>query len=45
MNRAEVVAKLKSIEPQLRAHGIAALYVFGSYGRDEARSDSDLDVF
>jgi uncharacterized protein len=45
MNRAEIVAKLKSIEPQLRAHGVAALYLFGSYARDEAREDSDVDVF
>jgi predicted nucleotidyltransferase len=45
MNRAEIVARLKSVEPQLRAHGIAALYLFGSYGRDEGRPDSDLDVF
>jgi uncharacterized protein len=45
MSRAEIVAKLKATEPQLRAHGVAALYLFGSYGRDEAREDSDLDVF
>jgi predicted nucleotidyltransferase len=45
MNRDEVIAKLKAIEPQLRAHGVAALYLFGSYARDEARQDSDVDVF
>jgi uncharacterized protein len=45
MDRAEVIAKLKSVEPQLRAHGVAALYLFGSYARDEARQDSDVDVF
>jgi uncharacterized protein len=45
MNRAEIIAKLKTIEPQLRAHGVAALYLFGSYARDEAGEDSDLDVF
>ena len=44
MTRAEVVAKLKAVEPALRAHGVAALYLFGSYARDEAGPDSDLDV-
>lgn len=45
MNRAEIVAKLKAVEPQLRARGVAALYLFGSYARDEARPDSDVDMF
>jgi predicted nucleotidyltransferase len=45
MNRAEVIAKLRSVEPQMRAHGIAALYLFGSYARDQAGPDSDVDVF
>jgi predicted nucleotidyltransferase len=45
MDRAQVIAKLKAVEPQLRAHGVAALYLFGSYARDEARPDSDVDVF
>jgi predicted nucleotidyltransferase len=45
MNREQVIAKLKAVEPQLRAYGVAALYLFGSYARDDAREDSDLDVF
>lgn len=45
MNRNEVIAKLKAAELQLRAHGVGALYLFGSYARDEARDDSDVDVF
>ena len=45
MNRADVIAKLKSAEPKLRAHGVAALYLFGSYSRGEASPDSDVDVF
>jgi len=45
MNRNEVITKLKAVEPQLRAHGVEALYLFGSYARDEARQDSDIDVF
>src|SRR3954447_13676699 len=44
MNRADVIARLKAAEPALRAHGVAALYLYGSYARDEAREDSDVDI-
>jgi predicted nucleotidyltransferase len=44
MTRAEIMKLLKSVEPVLRAQGVAALYLFGSYARDEARPDSDLDI-
>lgn len=45
LTRAEVIARLKSAELQLRARGVGALYLYGSYARDEARDDSDIDVF
>jgi predicted nucleotidyltransferase len=45
MRRDEIIAKLKEAEPALRARGVGALYLFGSYARDEARPDSDVDVF
>jgi uncharacterized protein len=45
MQRDEIIAKLKKAEPALRAFGVAALYLFGSHARDEARPDSDVDVF
>jgi predicted nucleotidyltransferase len=45
MRRSDVVAALKEAEPALRARGVAALYLFGSHARDEARPDSDVDVF
>jgi uncharacterized protein len=45
MRRDEVIARLKGAEPALRAFGVAALYLFGSYARDEAQADSDIDVF
>jgi uncharacterized protein len=45
MNRAEVIARLKALEPALRQRGVAALYLFGSHARDEARANSDVDVF
>jgi len=45
MGRDEAIAKLKETEPALRALGIAALYLFGSHARDDAKSGSDVDVF
>jgi uncharacterized protein len=45
MRREEVIAKLKEAEPALRGFGVAALYLFGSHARDEAKSDSDVDIF
>lgn len=45
MDRAEVIARLKSAEPDLRARGVAGLYLFGSYSRKEQRPDSDIDLF
>jgi uncharacterized protein len=45
MRRYEAIARLKQAEPTIRALGAASLYLFGSHARDEARSDSDVDVF
>ena len=45
MRRDEIIARLKNTEPKLREVGVAALYLFGSHARDEALSDSDVDVF
>jgi uncharacterized protein len=45
MRRDEVIAKLKEAEPALRGFGVGALYLFGSHARDEAKADSDVDVF
>lgn len=45
MRRDDVIARLKETEPALRAFGVAALYLFGSHARNEARPDSDIDVF
>ena len=44
MNRNSVIARLKAAEIALRDSGVVALYLYGSYARDEARADSDVDV-
>lgn len=44
MDRDSVINRLKAAEPQIRAKGIGALYLYGSYARDEARPDSDIDI-
>lgn len=45
MRRDDVIARLKQVEPALRAVGVGALYLFGSHARDEASAASDVDVF
>jgi len=44
MNRERVLSILKQLEPTLRGYGIDALYLYGSYARDEAQPDSDIDI-
>jgi uncharacterized protein len=45
MQRDEVIDKLKQHEADLRRLGVEHLYLFGSTARDEAREDSDVDLF
>ena len=45
MRRDEVIEQLKQHERAIRALGAASLYLYGSHARDEAREDSDVDVF
>lgn len=44
MNRAETIAALKEAEAELRAQGLTRVALFGSAARNEARSDSDVDL-
>lgn len=45
MRRDEVIARLKQVEPTVRALGARSLYLYGSHARDEAGLASDVDVF
>ena len=45
MKRTEVVARLQAAADAIKARGAPSLYLFGSTARDEARPDSDLDLF
>ena len=42
--KAEVVARLRAGRAQLRALGVAQVGLFGSFVRDEAGPDSDVDL-
>jgi hypothetical protein len=44
MTREQIIAKLRSTAPALKAEGVTKLAIFGSRARDDARPDSDIDV-
>jgi predicted nucleotidyltransferase len=45
MRRDEAIARLKQYESKLKELGVEHLYLFGSTARDEARQESDVDLF
>jgi predicted nucleotidyltransferase len=45
MNRAEVIRVLKRHEVELKKLGVKHLFLFGSVARDDAKDDSDIDLF
>jgi uncharacterized protein len=45
MRRDLAIAKLKEHEAEFKQLGVEHLYLFGSTARDEARDDSDVDLF
>jgi uncharacterized protein len=44
LTRNETIARICAAEPEIRALGVHRLALFGSVVRDEARSDSDVDL-
>lgn len=44
MTREELLAKLRDLKPWLEEQGIVNVRLFGSYARDEAGPDSDVDL-
>ena len=45
MNRDRALAELAGRSSEVEAHGVRALYLFGSTARDMAGDDSDVDIF
>jgi predicted nucleotidyltransferase len=45
MSRAEAITRLRDHEAELKRLGVLHLYLFGSMARDEARDESDVDLF
>lgn len=45
MDRDEAIRRLQDHAADIRARGVIALYLFGSTARNQAQSDSDIDLF
>ena len=45
MTRSEAISALQAHATAIRACGATGVYLFGSTGRDEAGTTSDLDIF
>ena len=45
MTRENIITRLRAQAPAIKAQGASALYIFGSYARNEASEESDVDVF
>lgn len=44
MDRRELLEKLRTLKPWLEEQGVVDLRLFGSFARDEAKADSDVDL-
>lgn len=44
MTRDELLVKLRELKPWLEEQGVVNVRLFGSYARDEAGPDSDVDL-
>jgi predicted nucleotidyltransferase len=45
MRCAEAISLLRLHEAELKRLGVEHLYIFGSTARNEAKNDSDIDLF
>jgi hypothetical protein len=45
VKRIEVISRLKQHEADLKRLGVEHLFMFGSTSRDEAKDNSDVDLF
>ncbi|MFO1186135.1 MAG: nucleotidyltransferase domain-containing protein [Alphaproteobacteria bacterium] len=45
LRRERIVKALEQLRPELARLGVQHMYLFGSVARDEARPDSDVDLF
>ena len=45
MKRSVAIARLKQHETEFKQRGVDRLYLFGSTARDEAKDNSDVDIF
>jgi len=44
MNKEEILAKIKELKPIYEKEGLILLGLFGSYAKDEADENSDIDL-
>ncbi|MBW9223869.1 nucleotidyltransferase family protein [Methanothermococcus sp. SCGC AD-155-E23] len=44
MDREEVLKKLRENRKKIESFGVKRIGIFGSFARDEAREDSDIDI-
>lgn len=44
MNKDEIVSKLKTLRPKYKKEGFTILGIFGSYAKDSANEESDIDI-
>jgi len=45
LNRESILAELRQLKPELtKLYGVSRLGLFGSFARDEAKAESDIDV-
>lgn len=44
MDKENIIATLKALQPTYKQEGILLLGIFGSYARDEQNAKSDIDI-